>query len=110
LLVSIQKAVILCGRISLERQFSAYAGLIKGYENEFDVYPGIIAGFTRILVQDQRNGLQFPGHFIPRHKIQKVLLRFLFLAHIPTAERYFAKSNQLVIPNKITFSKSKLDG
>ena len=34
-LVSIQKAVILCGRISLGRQFGADAGLIKGYENEF---------------------------------------------------------------------------
>ena len=35
LVLLIQKAVILCERISLGRQFGAEAGLIKGYENEF---------------------------------------------------------------------------
>ena len=34
-LVSIQKAIIICRRISLGRQFGADAGLIKSYENEF---------------------------------------------------------------------------
>jgi len=64
---------------------------------------------TQILVQDQGNGLQFPGHLIPRHTIQKVPLRVPFSAHVPTSESYFAKLIQSVTSIKITFSESKRD-
>jgi hypothetical protein len=63
----------------------------------------------RILVQDLGNGLQFPGYFIPRRKMQKISLLVPFLAHTPTSESYLFKSNQPVITIKITLSELNRD-